>query len=95
MKVSVSYSGGKDSLAVLQLVSESLDDYEIMFADTGLEFPETIENVKQVVEHYGKKTQDIKCKRRFLEFNKCFWPSYNGYSLVLQDLQTRADHPVN
>lgn len=40
---------------MLQLVSESLDDYEIMFADTGLEFPETIENVKQVVEHYGKK----------------------------------------
>jgi len=54
MKVSVSYSGGKDSLAVLQLVDESLDYYEIMFADTGLEFPETLENVKQVAEYYGK-----------------------------------------
>lgn len=54
LKVSVSYSGGKDSLAVLQLVDEALEDYEIMFADTGLEFPETLENVKKVVDYYGK-----------------------------------------
>jgi phosphoadenosine phosphosulfate reductase len=68
LKVSVSYSGGKDSLAVLQLVHESLDDYEIMFADTGLEFPETLENVKQVVEHYGKTL-------RISSAGEAFWNS--------------------
>ncbi len=47
--VSVSYSGGKDSLATLLLVRDSLSGFDILFADTGLEFPETIENVKNIV----------------------------------------------
>jgi len=74
LKVSVSYSGGKDSLAVLQLVSESLDDYEIMFADTGLEFPETVENVKQVVEHYGKKLRTSSAGDAFWNSISIFGP---------------------
>lgn len=74
MKVSVSYSGGKDSLAVLQLVSESLGDYEIMFADTGLEFPETVENVKQVVEHYGKKLRSSSAGDAFWNSISVFGP---------------------
>lgn len=74
LKVSVSYSGGKDSLAVLQLVDESLDDYEIMFADTGLEFPETVENVKQVVEHYGKKLRSSSAGEAFWDSISVFGP---------------------
>ncbi len=74
LKVSVSYSGGKDSLAVLQLVDESLDDYEIMFADTGLEFPETVENVKQVVEHYGKKLSSSSAGDTFWDSISVFGP---------------------
>jgi phosphoadenosine phosphosulfate reductase len=74
LKVSVSYSGGKDSLAVLQLVDESLDDYEIMFADTGLEFPETVENVKQVVEHYGKKLRSSSAGEAFWDSVSVFGP---------------------
>ncbi len=74
LKVSVSYSGGKDSLAVLQLVSESLDDYEIMFADTGLEFPETLENVKQVVEHYGRKIRTSSAGEAFWDSISVFGP---------------------
>lgn len=70
--VSVSYSGGKDSLAVLQLVSECLDDYELLFADTGLEFPETIENVKDIVEHYQRplRTKDA---------GEAFWESVGNF----------------
>ncbi|MDD3042113.1 MAG: phosphoadenosine phosphosulfate reductase family protein [Methanosarcinaceae archaeon] len=66
--VSVSYSGGKDSLAVLQLVAECLDDYEIMFADTGIEFPETLENVRKVAEYYGKPL-------RLTSAGEAFWDS--------------------
>lgn len=78
MKVSVSYSGGKDSLAVLQLVDESLEDYEIMFADTGLEFPETLENVKQVAEYYRKKL-------RITSAGDSFWDSISVFGPPTMD----------
>jgi phosphoadenosine phosphosulfate reductase len=74
MKVSVSYSGGKDSLAVLQLVDETLDDYEIMFADTGLEFPETLENVKKVAEYYGKDLKTASAGDSFWDSIRVFGP---------------------
>lgn len=74
MKVSVSYSGGKDSLAVLQLVDETLDDYEIMFADTGLEFPETLENVKKVAGYYGKELKTASAGESFWDSISVFGP---------------------
>lgn len=78
MKVSVSYSGGKDSLAVLQLVDETLDDYEIMFADTGLEFPETLENVKKVTVYYRKEL-------RIASAGNSFWDSINVFGPPTMD----------
>ncbi|MDP2766369.1 MAG: phosphoadenosine phosphosulfate reductase family protein [Candidatus Methanoperedens sp.] len=48
--VTISYSGGKDSLATLLLVRDCVPQFDILFADTGLEFSETIDNVKQVAE---------------------------------------------
>lgn len=48
--VSVSYSGGKDSLVTLLLVRDSVPKFDILFADTGLEFKETVDNVKQTAE---------------------------------------------
>ncbi len=41
----VAYSGGKDSLAVLLLALDAINCRDIIFADTGLEFPETLENI--------------------------------------------------
>ena len=49
----VSYSGGKDSLATLLIVLKALGPVPLLFADTGLEFPETLENVEAVAERYG------------------------------------------
>ncbi len=74
LKVSVSYSGGKDSLAVLQLVDETLEDYELMFADTGLEFPETLENVKKVAEYYGKTLKTASAENSFWDSISVFGP---------------------
>ncbi len=48
LPVNVSYSGGKDSLATLLLVRKALGLVPILFADTGLEFPETCRNVDEV-----------------------------------------------
>lgn len=52
-KPTVSYSGGKDSLATLLVVLKALGPVPLLFADTGLEFPETCENVDEVAERYG------------------------------------------
>ncbi|HJH32118.1 MAG TPA: phosphoadenosine phosphosulfate reductase [Methanosarcinaceae archaeon] len=72
--VTVSYSGGKDSLATLQLVSECMDDYEIMFADTGLEFPETVRNVEVATRRYGRPLRSISVGNAFWESVDDFGP---------------------
>ncbi len=48
----VSYSGGKDSLATLLVVKKALGSVPLLFIDTGLEFPETLENVAITAETY-------------------------------------------
>jgi phosphoadenosine phosphosulfate reductase len=49
----VSYSGGKDSLATLLLVLEAGVRPKLMFIDTGLEFPETVENARTTASLLG------------------------------------------
>jgi len=53
MPMNVSYSGGKDSLATLLIVHKALGKIPMLFSDTGLEFPETYENVRTVASRYG------------------------------------------
>ncbi len=52
-EVVVSYSGGKDSLVALHLTLETLGDAKLLFNDTGLELPDTRDNVDYVAEKYG------------------------------------------
>lgn len=49
----ISYSGGKDSLATLLVVTKALGKVAMLFADTGLEFPETYANVEEASRRYG------------------------------------------
>jgi 3'-phosphoadenosine 5'-phosphosulfate sulfotransferase (PAPS reductase)/FAD synthetase len=66
--VNVSFSGGKDSTVLVDIIREMYPDVPLVFCDTGLEYPEiknfvkkitnvtTIKpsvNFKQVIEHYG------------------------------------------
>ncbi len=52
--MAVAYSGGKDSLCLLLLAMEALgDQFNIFFADTGIEFPETIDNVFTTMKEFG------------------------------------------
>ncbi len=49
----VSYSGGKDSLATLLVVMKAIGGVPLIFSDTGLEFPETYENVRVISERFS------------------------------------------
>ncbi|MBU7004814.1 MAG: phosphoadenosine phosphosulfate reductase family protein, partial [Theionarchaea archaeon] len=49
----VAFSGGKDSLAVLLLVSKAITDFDVIFVDTGIEFPETVEYTERVIDDLG------------------------------------------
>lgn len=51
--VVVSYSGGKDSLVSLHLALDSGLEPVLLFNDTGIELPETKENVEYVASKYG------------------------------------------
>jgi phosphoadenosine phosphosulfate reductase len=63
----VSYSGGKDSLATLLIVIKAIGPVPLIFADTGLEFPETYENVACIAERYGLELLRICEEDRFWE----------------------------
>lgn len=66
MKHIVSFSGGKDSTAMLLMMEErgmQIDD--IVFADTGMEFPEVYEVIKQVESIIGKKITRLKGDKTF------------------------------
>ncbi|MFA4860880.1 phosphoadenosine phosphosulfate reductase family protein [Methanoregula sp.] len=53
LQPNISYSGGKDSLATLLVVLKAIGNVPLLFADTGLEFPETYANVDEVAKKYG------------------------------------------
>ncbi|MDO8842388.1 MAG: phosphoadenosine phosphosulfate reductase family protein [Methanocalculus sp.] len=52
LPITVSYSGGKDSLVTLILTLKAIGPVPLLFADTGFEFPETYENIDRVCERY-------------------------------------------
>ncbi len=67
LPVNVSYSGGKDSLATLLLVRKALGAVPLLFADTGLELPETYANVQEVAGRYGLPLVEVSGEEAFWE----------------------------
>jgi phosphoadenosine phosphosulfate reductase len=55
LPVVISFSGGKDSLVTLHLVLEALGNEKVtvLFNNTGIEFPETVEYVKKTADFMG------------------------------------------
>ncbi len=70
--VTVSYSGGKDSLATLLLVRDIVPEFDILFADTGLEFQETVDNVKQMAE-------ELSLPLKLHSSGDSFWQSIDNF----------------
>lgn len=57
-----SFSGGKDSQVVLDLVTRAIPPtaYEVIYSDTGYELPPSLNLYEEVKEYYGKKFPDLK-----------------------------------
>jgi len=66
MKKFVSFSGGKDSTAMLIRLLELEEQIDgIYFADTGFEFPELYEYIKKIEKYTGQEIKIIKPKNSF------------------------------
>lgn len=67
-KVYVSFSGGKDSTAMLlRLIEMGEHIDEIVFADTGFEFPELYEYIDRIEEHIGRPITRLKPEDKLWE----------------------------
>ena len=74
LPVSVSFSGGKDSLVVSDLVSSVTNDFSTIFVDTGLEHPRTIEYVKSFASEKGLRLMTAHAGEAFDENFDSFGP---------------------
>ena len=72
--VTVSFSGGKDSLAAFGIASKALKDPVLLFIDTGLEFPETVEYVDRFAEENGLKLLKASAGNAFWDNVDTFGP---------------------
>ncbi len=62
----VNFSGGKDSTAMLlRMIELDMPIDEILFCDTGLEFPEIYEHIDKVEKYIGRKITRLKHDKSF------------------------------
>lgn len=63
----VSFSGGKDSTAMLlRMIEEDMPIDIILYCDTGLEFPEMEEHINKVEKYIGRKITRLKSEKDFM-----------------------------
>ncbi len=81
LPVCVSFSGGKDSLAVLLLVRKALNEseYDILYNDTGIEFPETTEYIHELEQEMEKEVEIAEGDDPFWDNIEDFGPPGKDY----------------
>lgn len=72
--VTVSFSGGKDSLAAYGIAAKAVGNPELLFTDTGLEFPETLEYVDRFAKDRGLVLHKAKAGNAFRDNVDTFGP---------------------
>lgn len=77
--VNISFSGGKDSLASLILAQKLFSRIDVLFINTGLEFPETVEYVRNLCSGHKLKLYEIKEEGDFFERVLSFGPPAKDY----------------
>lgn len=79
--IAVSYSVGKDSEVLLDLMRRALPDTPAVFVDTGLELPEVRDHVKN--------TENVIWLRPELPFHAVIWQ--HGYPVITKEAAHRID----
>jgi phosphoadenosine phosphosulfate reductase len=74
LPLTVSFSGGKDSLVVLDIVRSVTNDFATIFIDTGLEHPSTREYVRAFAESQGLRLLTASAGDAFDENMPAFGP---------------------
>ena len=83
----VSFSGGKDSTAMLlRMIEEKMPVDIILYCDTGLEFPEMDDHIKKVEEYIGRPIVRLKSEKDFI-----YW--LKDYSYVLESDKVPGHNP--
>lgn len=75
LPITVGFSGGKDSTALLLLAKKALgNDFSVLYVDTGIEFPEAREYVTQIVKMLGLTSilHVVKPENSFWHYSKTF-----------------------
>ncbi|AEM39495.1 phosphoadenosine phosphosulfate reductase [Pyrolobus fumarii 1A] len=75
----VSYSGGKDSLVALHLTLSTGLEPKLLFNNTGIELPETIEAVREAAERWGLELVEASAGDRFWRAVRYFGPPGRDY----------------
>lgn len=77
--LTIAFSGGKDSLVVLELLKDVTANFEIIFIDTGLEFPETIDYITMMQKRLKKKIRLLKNDKDLYSEMDTFGPPAKDY----------------
>ena len=79
-KIYISFSGGKDSTAMLHMMIDKKEQIdEIMFFETGWDFPEMEDHIKKVEANIGRKITRVRFYRHFDELlQRWGWPHHKG-----------------
>lgn len=79
----VSFSGGKDSTAMLlRMIDEGMPVDLILYCDTGLEFPEMEEHIRKVEEYIGRPIERLSVDKPFM-----YWAANYEYILETDKIQ--------
>lgn len=78
--ITVSFSGGKDSLATFGVVSKVTKNFELLFVNTGLEFPETVEYVHRFSKKSGFVLHEANA-------GKSFWDNVDAFGPPAKDFR--------
>lgn len=73
-KPCVSFSGGKNSLVVLHMLLQFKPDIPVIFCNTTVEFPETVQYVRQLAREWNLNLIEVKPRRpwTFKKVVECF-----------------------
>jgi len=80
LPVTASFSGGKDSLAALGVLMKVKKDLELLFVDTGLEFPDTVQYVDEFVKRHRLRLHKA-------EAGDAFWKNVGTFGPPAKDFR--------